>query len=383
MVRKTTNVIQSAFKEVVYITRWCINNTTKASLVCLVRRRLSNEMSKNERLVREVEQVQEQLASSKRTEQELEARVQRHTLAVAALRQRHASSLREVSQLRQAVGSEHTRSERVEKSVLEMRSKAELEQRGDRKTIDELRRLSEVYFQTIKDLEAKLERSESGSSAVGGGAARLSSEMNLMRETLEAEYKLRISEFEDRYLKMVLIHAILVVIYFPPAANIYKFKIQRTSMSPPVKYNEYYEKYTVLARIEYRVRLRGAAVNGGGGGGEADDGAVRGAGALRGARAPAGGLARRVLAAARRLEPHAAVPADGGERGRARAQRDAPPVLRSRCARVPPRCSLSLSHSLVVYCTRTLKRFLSESLLRRPSETELRSCWRAARKRVE
>ena len=169
-------------------------------------------MSKNERLVREVEQVQEQLANSKRTEQELEARVQRHTLAVAALRQRHASALREVSQLRQAVGSERTRSERVEKSVLEMRSKAELEQRGDRKTIDELRRLSEVYFQTIKDLEAKLERSESGSSAVGGGAARLSSELNIMRETLEAEYKLRISEFEDSYQKMVLIHVILIVV---------------------------------------------------------------------------------------------------------------------------------------------------------------------------
>lgn len=166
--------------------------------------RLSNEMSKNERLVREVEQVQEQLAASKRTEQELETRVQRHALAASALRQRHASALREVSQLRHAVGAERTRSERVEKSVLDARAKAELEQRGDRKTIEELRRLSEVYFQTIKDLEAKLERSDSGAAA-GGGAARLSSELNIMRETLEAEYKLRAGEYEDRYQKMVLV----------------------------------------------------------------------------------------------------------------------------------------------------------------------------------
>lgn len=169
-------------------------------------------MSKNERLVREVEQVQEQLAAAKRAEQELETRVQRHALAAAALRQRHASALREASELRAAVGAERTRAARVEKSVLEMRSKAELEQRGDRKTIDELRRLSEVYFQTIKDLEAKLERSESGCSAPGGGgAARLSSELNIMRETLEAEHKLRISELEERYQKMVRVRVVLEI----------------------------------------------------------------------------------------------------------------------------------------------------------------------------
>ena len=69
------------------------------------------------------------------------------------------------------------------------------------------------------------------------------------------------------------------------------------------------------------------------------------------------------------LESHAAVPADGGAGGRARAQRDAPPVRGSRCALLD---SASPSHTRL-FCNHT------DTLVASPTAARVRAtgCWSA------